>query len=54
MAIKGAKVTGRFGDKVEPHRYPESQLKVHRKDGKIGRVVDGKVVYDGSPAGLPR
>lgn len=47
MAIKGAKVIGTFGVKVEPHRQRGAEHKLHVKDGKVGRVVDGKVIYDG-------
>lgn len=44
--MKGAKVTGRYGEKREPNRFKASAHKLHRKDGKTGRVVDGKIVYD--------
>lgn len=46
--IKGAKVIGRFGEKLEPHRQKGEDHKLHVKDGKVGRLVDGKVTYDGS------
>lgn len=48
MAIKGAKVIGRFGEKIEPHREKGVEHKLHVRDGKVGRLVDGKLVYDGS------
>ena len=47
--MKGAKVIGQFGVKIEPNRNQGENHHFHRKDGKVGRLVDGKVVYDGEP-----
>lgn len=43
--MKDAKVIGRFGEKIEPHRNKSENHKLHVKDGKVGQVVDGKVIY---------